>query len=101
MEQDARKENKNYGLTDQIFWIRLNIKISSIDLPSTNPSLFHSIQILFLLLDIHAQTQNNFFQGKLQKTITEPSVNNFTSEMYNQGQEQKHIIDGSGSKSTS
>lgn len=46
---------------------------------------------------MHAQTQNNFFQGKLQKTITEPSVSNFTSEMHNQGQEQKHIIDGSGS----
>ena len=95
------KKSKYYGLIDQIFWIRLPIKIFSIDLQGTNPSLFLSIQILFLLLDIHAQTQNNFFQGKLQKTIPEPSVSNFTSEMYNQGQEQEHIIDGSGSKSTS
>lgn len=77
------KKSKYYDVIDKIFWIRFTIKISSVDLQGTNPSLFLSIQILFLLLGIHAQTKNNFFQGKLQKTITEPSVSNFTSEIYN------------------
>lgn len=58
------QKSKYYSIIDEIFWIRLTIRISSIDLQGTNPSLFPSIQILFLLLDIHAQTQNNFFQGK-------------------------------------
>lgn len=55
--------------------------------------LFPSIQISSLLLDIHALTQN-FFQVKSQKTITEPPAKNVTSEVYNQGQEHKHVIDG-------